>query len=273
MNRIIAILHNDDLMTENVHNIIDIILNNDCTDSMFVFSKTEKNEFNIKNNSKTCQNIVWPAECDNNTKIRNWINSYFKSNNFLGTLHVLEDSTKILKNPFTFLNDIENMMNVLDYDVWFSTVCDACNFIYSKYNPRLSIVLDRAEMFKLNLGKQLFYTSHSNTQWVAYNFAKVPDDLLKFNEDFSIAMFYIIEFLARRRNTKKENQLYFMNQYLTVESEYGTFKHEDNSVKQDLQETIKTEDAKFKELNINFAPDNNIDIVLETTYKKIKEKL
>lgn len=273
MKRIIAVLHEHSDMTENVHKIANIILENACADAFYVFTKESLEEFNYANGTQICQNVCWPAECDNIPKVRNWINSYFKTNQFNGMLHVLEDTTEILKIPTGFITDVENMMKKLDYDVWFSTVCDTCNYVYAKYNPRLGIVIDRAEMFKLNLGSQLLFTSHSNTQWIIYNYEKAPEDLLKFNDSFSIAMFYIIEYLARRRNTKKENQLYFMNQYLTVESELGTFKKLNCNIKEDDPNVMKEEDAKFKQLNVNFSPDNNIDTVLETTYKKLKEKI
>lgn len=124
---------------------------------------------------------------------------------------MLEDSTELLKIPTGFICDIEHTMDVLDYHVWFSTVCDNCNYLYAKYNPRLAVVMDKVEYLPLGLGNKLLFTSHSNTQWIVYDFAKVPDDLLKFDEDFTIAMYYIIEYLARRRNTKAKNSVYFMN--------------------------------------------------------------
>lgn len=126
-------------------------------------------------------------------------------------LHVLEDTTCIMSSPKQFIDDIEHAMDVLDYDVWLSTTCDPCNYVYKKFNPRLSVAMDRAELFKLGLGTQILLTSHSNLQWVVYNFAKAPDDLLRFDERFTVPMYYIIEFLARRRNTKQDGQLYFMN--------------------------------------------------------------
>ena len=82
-------------------------------------------------------------------------------------------------------------------------------------------------------------------------------------------MFWIIEFLARRRNTKSQGQLFYMNQYLTIDSELGTF--EQIAIDNNLSEkTMKEEDAKFKKKKIDFAPDNNIDIILEETYSKLK---
>ena len=100
-----------------------------------------------------------------------------------------------------------------------------------------------------------------------YDFENVKEDLLKFDESYSIAMYIIIEFLARRRNTKTDNQLFYMNQYFTVESEYQTFKEipsqKDNSIDANK---MKEEDQIFKSRNIIFNPDNNIDKMLEDLY-------
>ena len=36
---------------------------------------------------------------------------------------------------------------------------------------------------------------------------------------------------------------------------------------------MQEENALFKSLNIDYAPDNNIDIVLDAFYKKLKSKI
>jgi hypothetical protein len=208
MSRRIAILHDDMSMHSNVLDTVKKLHEAGCAD-ITVFTKEADESFIIP--ELECKNAVWPAECDTVPKIRNWINAHFKQQEFSGMLHVLEDTTCILKDPKQFMDDIENAMDILDYDVWLSTSCDPCNFVYRKYNPRLDIVLDRAELFKLGLGTRILFTSHSNLQWVVYNFAKAPDSLLHLDEQFTVPMYYIIEFLARRRNTKQDGQSYFMN--------------------------------------------------------------
>ena len=40
-----------------------------------------------------------------------------------------------------------------------------------------------------------------------------------------------------------------------------------------MQKVMKDEDAIFKSLNVNYAPDNNIDKILEMTYEKLKSKV
>ena len=225
---------------------------------------------------KTYTNIdVTELSEDINTepKARNFIAAYYKTDPLHASttsfLHVLYDATKILKDPSDFIAQIEVMMQKLDYPVWFSTCTDPCNYVYMKYNPRLQIVLDNPETKAIGIGSSLLYTSHSNTHWIIYDMEHAQEQLLKFDEDFTIPMFWIIEFLARRRNTKAQGQLFYMNQYLTIDSELGTFEPIalDNHFS---EKTMKEEDLKFKEKKVAFAPDNNIDVVLEETYSKLK---
>ena len=107
---------------------------------------------------------------------------------------------------------VEHTMDVLDYSIYFSTVTDGCNYVYKKFNPRLTITMDDdATKSKLHLPSTISFTSHSNTCWTIYDFNKMPSGPQHYEEKFSIAMYYIIEYLARRRATKKDGQLYFMN--------------------------------------------------------------
>lgn len=159
----------------------------------------------------------------------------------------------LLKDPSSFLDSIEKMMDILDYDVWLDTICDPCNYVYSKFNPRVSVDIDRDDVKKLDISKKIMFTSHSNTAWMCYNYKKIPDDLLRFNESFNIPMFMIIEFLARRRNTKRKDQVYFMNMYATVQEEIGVFKIDDQAIKAEQKtEKMAEEDKIFKDLNLNY---------------------
>lgn len=215
--------------------------------------------------------IKFPTVVDTEPKQRNWINDNYRNGmKFSGFLYVIAGNTKILKDPTSFMNQLEAMMTQLDYPVWFNTICDPCNYVMSKYNPRLAISLDDENYKTTTIGSKLLYTSHSNAQVIVYDMANVSDNLLKFDEDFTVPMFFIIEFLARRRNTKQIGQLFYMNQYLTVESEYGMFEVINTNKAEPSTDIMKSEDNKFKSKNINHIPDNNIDIVLEETAKKLK---
>lgn len=218
--------------------------------------------------------ISIPPECNTRPRVKNFVIQYIKSKGFNGYLHELEDKIEILKDPDVFVNDIERMMEAFDLHNWCGTVTDSCNYVYSKYNPRLSIKIDRPEYQKLNIGDVVF-CSHANVQWLIYDLEKADDNELYFNEDFTIDMFWIIEFLARRRNAHP-NSLYFMNQYYTCSSEKGLYRMLQNYNKhgdEPAQDKMRTEDAIFKSMKINYAPDNNIDRVLELLYDKLESKI
>ena len=216
---------------------------------------------------------VIPESCDTISKARNYINMSYKMEGYTGYLHVIEDHVQIMKDPREFLNALEKMMDILDYDVWFNTICDPCNYVYQKFNPRISISLDVEDVKNLGISKKILFTSHSNTAWICYDFSKACDDLLKFNESFDIPMFMIIEFLARRRNTRKSDQLYRMNMYATIPEEIGIFRiDQESSSKEVSQSKMAEEDLAFKKLEVNYAPDNNIDEILENLWSKLQTK-
>lgn len=272
VDRRIAIIHEHGEYAANVNGIVSALMANCVAPEITVFTRTPEGGFNAAHERCSCRNEVIPAECDNEPKVRNWINSRYAG--FSGFLHVLTDSVELLRDPSGFVSDLERMMSALDYPLWLNTACDGCNMVYSKYNPRMRIQCDRPECEKLGLSGELDFTSHSNTQWVCYDMrAMAGSDLLRFDERFTVPMFFIIELLARRRNTKAKGSLFFMNQYLTVGSEYGTFRNlKGMRQEQPDQKKMQEEDAAFKAMGVNFSPDNNIDEVLETLWEKIVEK-
>lgn len=215
---------------------------------------------------------IIPESCNNISKARNFINATMKLSGFQGFFHVVQDNVELVSNTSRFLESLENMMDVLDYDVWLNTSCDQCNYVYSKYNPRISISIDTPEAKNLGLPDYINLTSHSNTAWICYNFFKAPDSLLSFNENFSIPMFMIIEFLARRKASKKENQPYFMNMYMSVPEEIGVFKCNDDEDAVSNSKMME-EDKIFKSLNVAYSPDNNVDQVIEALWSKINSKI
>lgn len=271
--RAIAIINGKEKNVKNVLNLIDALTANAVADKITVYTRFSPEQFNISRERCICSGESIPTECDNEPKTRNWINSKYSQD--CGFLHVINDGVEILKDPARFVSDIENMITALDYTVWFSTVTDGCNYVYQKYNPRIRVQCDRLECAKLGICGELDFTSHSNTQWVIYDMSRTyGTDLMRFDEKFTIAMFFIIEFLARRRNTKQPGQLFYMNQYLTVGSENGTFRDLKSETPDAQPDPIvmKKEDEVFKSMNVNFAPDNNIDQVLEQLWEKIFQK-
>lgn len=195
--------------------------------------------------------------------------------NLKGFIHVIDNTVEVLKDPAPFMKQVENLMAVTDLNCFFGTVTDGCNRVYKKYNPRLRVALDKDEYKNFGIGSNVVFCSHSNIQWITYNIDKADDNELFFDESFTIDMFFIIEFLARRRNSHP-GSLYFMNQYITCDEEPDVYRIDESLSREprfDLQEAMASEDALFKSKNINYAPDNNIDVVLEKLYLKLKSKL
>lgn len=257
--RILAIISESNEFDNNLQDIVTKM--NDIFSCKVILFTTNDKPISI------IETIKIPSDFDTLSKRRNFVNKYFLEKQFKGFVHIVLENTLINQDKIDiFVKDIENMMSKLKYPVWFSTICDPCNYVYKKYNPRVKLIMDDPVAIENSL-TNLVVTSHSNLQYVIYDFENIKEDLLKFDESYSIAMYIIIEFLARRRNTKTDNQLFYMNQYFTVESEYQAFK-EIPSQKDDPIDAnkMKEEDQIFKSRNIIFNPDNNIDKMLEDLY-------
>lgn len=207
--RKIAVIHRDEHCAENVRHTVGMLAK--LTPELTVFVSAGLGEW-IEPDLDMClvRRVEIPAGLDSEPKIRNWVNAQYES--FDGFLHVLSDSAEVTADPSAFVSDLERMMDMLDYPVWFSTCTDGCNYVYSKYNPRMRVRCDRAECAAMGLPQELCFTSHANTQWIVYDVpALAGTSLLRFDESFTVPMFFIIEFLARRRNTKPAGSLFYMN--------------------------------------------------------------
>ena len=219
---------------------------------------------------------MFPEETDSIPKQKNFILRYFANAGFRGFLHLVESDVKFTSHTEKYIDKLETTMQVLDYDVHLSTTTDKCNYIFNKFCPRLSLDIDDDIIkSKLRLPDKLSFTSHSNVSCIAFNFNSIKDvSNVLFDERFTVGMFFIIEFLARRRVNRRPDQLYYMNQYLSIGDELGAYDMTKNAFKPDIdQDTMNRENELFKSLNINYAPDNNIDIVLDALYNKLKAKM
>lgn len=272
--RTIAIEWTKENAKDNVTKLLDSFDSKDnfCRVQLFMLDSLPQFKDNeIKGNYET---IVFPKEIDSIPKRKNFILGYAKSKGFDGFLHIVEDNIVLDRDPTQYIEKIEKTMDVLDYNVHFSTVTDPCNYIFKKFNPRLTLDVDDEDVkTRLGLPDKISFTSHSNICWTIFDLNKLGDDVPKFDEKFTIAMYVIIEYLARRRAQKKEGQLYFMNQYLSISDEIGSFHQISLDGDSIDQQKMKEEDAMFKEMRVEFAPDNNLDVVLDTFYQKVKEKL
>ena len=219
------------------------------------------------------ESVPLPPDTETEPKARNWIVRNFGGDG--GFLHVVSGNVQVLPSAAKFMDDLETMMKVLDYPIWLSTVTDGCNYVYGRYNPRIRVSMNRPECGGLGLSDEIRFTSHSNTQWMAYDVNGVQDaNMLLFDERFTVAMYFIIEFLARRKRLSGADSLVFMNQYMTVGSEYGAFKTlpEQETKPGPGQDTLRKEDELFKQICRDYAPDGNIDTVLERLWEKIVSK-
>jgi len=211
-----------------------------------------------------------PEESLAEPKARNWALGEFSSGGFL---HVVSDKVKVVKDPAAFLSDLESAMRALDYPVWLSTTSDPCNYVYGTLNPRVRVCMDRPECAAAGLRGEVWFTSHSNTMWMAYDTSHPSvGELGRLDERFTVPMFYIIELLARRKASRADGQLFYMNQYMTVGSELGVFEVPPAAGPGDqvTQETMKAEDELFRSLGLDTAPDNDVDALLESLWRKIQ---
>lgn len=220
--------------------------------------------FDIINLPEGVETVKFDEELINHpAKLKNFVSKWLFDNNVKGFVHIIEDSVKIDNDPNVFLNEIEKMMLKLGQKTWYNTSCDQCNYVFSKYNPRMSVELDEENLKKI-YDKKINWCSNANTFWVCYNYDICTFDDVELDERFDIAMYYIIKFLANRRNNKQKGELYYMNFYPSIPEEIGVFstkKIENNF--EVSREQMKNEDNMFKEMNINTSPNMVLEEVLD----------
>lgn len=258
----------------NIHDNVDISGNIirylDSNDEIYVFQLKES-DFNTHSNIKS---ILVPSECsDSESKIKNYVTKFFFEENYKGFLHVIEDSVEIMKDPNTFLGEIEVMMSKLELKSWFNTITDALNYTFKIYNPRFSVDIDEPSVSNV-YNKTIYWTSHANTSWICYNYSNSEFKDFEFDEKFKIPMYYIIKFLAERRNNKKKGELNYMNFYPTIDEEKGVFKN----IKVDefivhSKEDHEKESKIFNEMNINHQADVTIEPIMDDIFEILKKKI
>ena len=87
--------------------------------------------------------VFMPADVDTPAKAKNYVIQNEKdTGNDEEWLHVVEDMIDVIKDPHSFMDDIEQLMKVMDINSWLSTVTDGCNRVFAKYCPRLKITVD-----------------------------------------------------------------------------------------------------------------------------------
>lgn len=230
-------------------------------DSIIVFTKFDKNLENVIT-------VKIPADITKRSAIKNFASKYIKEiMNQHGMLYVFEDQLVLDEEKFNkFLPSIEEMMAKLCFPIWFNTFGDPCNYVFEKYDPRVMIEIDDDKYSKI-YKKIINICSHANTLLIAYDLDHVTLDEMIFDERFSIEMFFIIKFLADRRNAGKS--LY--NMYPSVKEEVGIFKVEDVENEKLTEADFKKEDELFRSLKVDIHPDNVIDLALDFIVKRLKQ--
>lgn len=250
--------HNNANIQENIISKIDPEAN------IIVFKPEDVKSNNEEINYLNVKIQYFPSDItEHDTKLRNFVSKTLLDSKINGFVHVLEDDVKIIENTKTFLDEIEMMMSTLNLKSWFNTSCDMVNYVYQKYNPRFYIKIDDEQLIT-KYDKTIAWCSNANTIWVCYNMDKVTYEDIRFEEQFTIPVYYIVEFLARRRNSKKPGELYYMNLYPSIQEELNVFTIDSTVTKHSQsEEQMKVENNIFKSMNVNHASDNDVNVVMD----------
>lgn len=199
----------------------------------------------------------------------NYVYKYLKEHFTNAFGYAIYDSIQFKKDPIPFMDSIEEMMSKLKFDVWFNTYTDPMNFVFTKFDGRVSIAINEPELKKI-YDKTIIWTSHANPNLSVIdidNFV-LPEDGKTFDDKFEIPMFWIIKFLCERRRDKKG----FMNLYPTIPEEVGTYKCESiGGGFQITQEMMKKEDQMFNEFKLNHTPTFNYEEVMDFIIERLKK--
>lgn len=198
----------------------------------------------------------------------NFIYKYLKEHFKDAYGYVIYDSIQFKKDPNQFMDSIEEMMSKLKLDIWFNTYTDGMNFVFTKFDGRVSVAINEPELKKI-YDKIIIWTSHSNPNLsiIDLDAFVLPEDGKTFDDRFEIPMFWIIKFLCERRRDKKG----FMNYYPTIPEEVGTFKSADfGDGMQTTPELMKKEDQLFSELKLDHTPSQSVEELMDFIIDRLK---
>ena len=219
---------------------------------------------------KVSEHVPMTAEDGHNRAAGlNFVYKYLKDNYKDAYGYVFYDSMQLKKDPNEFMDAIEEMMAKLKLDVWFNTYTDVMNFVFTKFDGRVSIAINEAELQKI-YDKTIIWTSHSNPNLSIIDLDKyeLPEDGKTFDDRFEIPMFWIIKFLCERRRDKKG----FMNYYPTIKEEIGVYKSKDfGDGYKATQEQMKKEDQMFGELKLDHTPSQSVEELMDFIIARLKE--
>ena len=226
---------------------------------------------NIKLDIPDCEvKELLPENCrDSESKARNYIFKWLFDNKVSEFVHIVTDEIKVHGEISKFVNSIEKLMVALDQISWFSTRLDICNYVFEKYNAKFSISVD-VPVNKKDYHDTVYFVSNANLFWTIYDFSKATFDMIKFDEDFKIHMYIIIEYLSRRR----KYQPALMNCYPTVDEEKvidksALFESDSRLHKNFSKADFEKEAALFSLKKVDFAPELNVEKSMELLCKTL----
>lgn len=278
MNRVFAIINFHDNRNV-IENIIKKINHDEST--IYVFCKKDNEEplnkkiSSLESNKNIFVKIIPDEILNSQSKIKNFVFEYFKNETndiHARYLHVFEDSIEIFNDMSKFFDSIEEMIVKLGLNSWFNTRCDPCNYVLTKYDPRVKVVIDN-EKLKSIYDKTLYWTSHANTMYSIYDLENISLDAMKFDDRFAVPMFYIIKKFSDRRNDAND-PFPFMNFYPSIEDEGNLFRegHFKNDHASDIsKEEFNKESELFKSLNVDYHPDIPLEPVLDLINDRLLE--
>ena len=271
-NRIFAILNWKKNRVENVKKeIVEKLQLRKGRDKILLFYKESDGfpECFEKDDSGVFQGIPINDEDGHNRAAGlNFVYKYLKENFKDEFAYVIYDSIQFNKDSKNFMDSIEEMMQKLKLDVWFNTYTDGCNFVFTKFDGRVSVAINDPDLQKI-YDKKIIWTSNSNPNFSILDLEKfaLPENGKTFDDRFEIPMFWIIKFLCERRRDKKG----FMNYYPTISEEIGVFKSGNfNDGMKIVPEQMKKEDEMFNELKLDHSPSQSVEELMDFIVDRLK---
>lgn len=267
-NRIFAILNWKKNRVENVQKeIIDKIPLRENDKIVLFCREKDYNQF-FKQDDKHEVVLVSEEDGHNRAALLNFIYKYLKKkySGFYG--YTIYDSIQFKKDSTNFFDNIEEMMEKLHLDVWFNTYTDVMNFVFNKFDGRVSVAINEPELKQI-YDKTIIWTSHSNPNvtLIDIDAFDIGKEEKVFDDRFEIPMFWIIKFLCERSRDKKG----FMNHYPTISDEIGVYRAVNfgDGIKP-TQELMQKEDAMFTELGLDHTPNQNVEALMDFIIERLK---
>lgn len=231
-------------------------------------------EVNMKNVSDTITEIHFPVADKITIPIcYNFASKYLKETlGISGYLYLFRDTIGINdKDKFeAFMPELEEMLDKLELDTWFNTTTDMANYVFSRYDPRIRTLIDEPK-YAAVYNKSIYWAMCANENLICFNMDKVTLDQMLFSEDFSVGMFYILEYISRRRFNENDSWP-FINFYPTLQSEIGIISYVLNDTQLD-NATYAREQELFKSRQIQIQPDAHVEVVLKFITDKLSRFL